>query len=557
MCPGGPDGTASDLSAGDLYSDPLGRVRIRFAWQGQLGDGDGSTSGNASCWVRVAQRSAGGGMGWQFLPRVGQAVLVQFLGGDIERPIITGALYNGQGEGGVRPTPGGLGNQAGTANAANVFASARDHAPSAQGNLIFGSSAVGAAANSPPWFGSVHGQSEAAASEGGHANAAAQWGIRTMEWSSGAGAGGGGGGNGGSASAGYNQLVFDDSDAGGNQQRIHLKTSQYASELSLGHLIHSADNYRGSLRGQGFELRSDAYGAVRAGSGLMFTTYPIQHSASGREPAWDNAGALALLKQAKTLSEHFSGAAGTHDTVRLASFEGTAAPGQSAIDNEAAPIAALYRAAATQVSSLSLEKALQDAGHKSPAPGPNTLPHSGAATLTLAGQGGLALVAGQSLQITNGETVSLMSGQDSQSVTGGQLRIHSGQAIGVLGGATSPGEDGKGLTLIAAQDPIRYEAQSDEIRLLAKGLVNVQSANAHVDFASATKLSLSTAGGANITLENGNITIQCPGKLTVHAAQKKFDGPTNLAYPLPGLPKQVCLECLLKARQSGSRVAVA
>jgi uncharacterized protein involved in type VI secretion and phage assembly len=43
----------------------------------------------------------------QFLPRVGQEVLVQFLGNDIDRPIITGALYNGQGEGGVKPTPGG------------------------------------------------------------------------------------------------------------------------------------------------------------------------------------------------------------------------------------------------------------------------------------------------------------------------------------------------------------------------------------------------------------------------------------------------------------------
>jgi type VI secretion system secreted protein VgrG len=66
---------------------------------------------------------------------------------------------------------------------------------------------------------------------------------------------------------------------------------------------------------------------------------------------------------------------------------------------------------------------------------------------------------------------------------------------------------------------------------------------------------LSTAGGANITVENGNITIQCPGKLTVHAASKKFDGPTKLAYPLPGLPQQVCIECLLKAQASGSAFA--
>jgi type VI secretion system secreted protein VgrG len=83
----------------------------------------------------------------------------------------------------------------------------------------------------------------------------------------------------------------------------------------------------------------------------------------------------------------------------------------------------------------------------------------------------------------------------------------------------------------------------------------VQSANAHVDFASATKLSLSTAGGANITIENGNITIQCPGKLTVHAASKKFDGPTRQSYALPAMPTSICVECLKKARLAGAPFA--
>ena len=98
----GPDGTPTDTSAGDVYTDKLGRIRIRLLWQGQMADGDSSTTGAASCWVRVAQRSAGAGMGLQFIPRVGQEVLVQFLGGDIDRPIACGALYNGQGEGGLQ-----------------------------------------------------------------------------------------------------------------------------------------------------------------------------------------------------------------------------------------------------------------------------------------------------------------------------------------------------------------------------------------------------------------------------------------------------------------------
>jgi len=471
-------------------------------------------------------------MGMQFLPRVGQEVLVQFLEGDVQRPLVTGALYNGQGEGGIQPTPAGVVKES---DASNPFAQAHDHRPSAQGNLIAGS-ASGASGNSPPWFGSAHGHSEADPAQGGHGNAAAQWGIRSQEW----------------GSSGYNQLVFDDSDTGGNQQRIQFKTSQYASELNLGHLIHSADNYRGSLRGQGFELRTDAYGAVRAGSGLMLTTYGIAHNASSRDPAGDNSAALALLKQANTLAQSFSQAASTHQTVKLASHEGSLKAKASSIDDKAAPIAALLKSSGTQVSSQSLDEAYADAPNKQTAPAPTKLPHSGEATLSLAAQGGLALVAGQSLQFSNNETLTWMSGQDSQAITGGQLRIHSGQAIGILGGAVGAGEDGKGLTLIAAQDPVRYEAQSDEIKIQAKGLINVQSANSHIDFAAAKKISLSTAAGANITIEGGNITIQCPGKLTVHASAKKFDGPAKMGYALPQLPKTVCKACLLAALRSGS-----
>ena len=485
----GADGNDVASGADEVYCDKLGRVRIRFHWQQETG---------ATCWVRVAQRAAGGGMGGQFLPRIGQEVLVQFLENDIDRPVIIGALYNGQGEGGTKPTPGGIARDQ---NDAGVFQPAHDHAVAGQGNLAGG--------NSPLWHG-------AAGASAAHRNGAAQWGIRSKEF-----------GKAGSA-AGYNQLLFDDTDS---QGRVQLKSSHAASELSLGHLIHGADNYRGSLRGAGAELRTDAYGAVRAKAGLLVSSYVLRHDAAQRDPAGDNAAGIALLKQAVMLGDTFSQAAKTHQTVAYASHVGAAKPDVSALDDQAAPLKAM----------LASVSGMHD-----------QLPHTKDAIIAIAARAGLGVVAGQDMQLASGETVTMMSGQDTQFIGGGQLRVHAGQAIGVLGGSVKAGENNIGLQMIAAKQAIDVQAQADVLNVQAREEVNVISANAHIDWAAAKSIRLSTAGGANITIEGGNITIQCPGKITVHAGRKSFIGPTRLAYPLPALPASVCKACLLAALRSGS-----
>ncbi|MCK6265168.1 type VI secretion system tip protein VgrG [Vibrio sp. ZSDE26] len=75
-------------TAGEINQDDQGRVRIQFHW-------DTETSGDkTSCYVRVAQMLAGSGYGSQFVPRVGHEVLVSFIDGDPDQPIITGSVYN-------------------------------------------------------------------------------------------------------------------------------------------------------------------------------------------------------------------------------------------------------------------------------------------------------------------------------------------------------------------------------------------------------------------------------------------------------------------------------
>ena len=74
----------------EIWTDNYGRVKVKFHWD-RFAKGDESSS----CWVRVAQAWAGGGWGSIHIPRMGQEVIVEFLEGDPDRPIVTGRVYNG------------------------------------------------------------------------------------------------------------------------------------------------------------------------------------------------------------------------------------------------------------------------------------------------------------------------------------------------------------------------------------------------------------------------------------------------------------------------------
>lgn len=78
-------------SGEEIWTDKYGRIKVQFHWD-QLGQKDE----NSSCWIRVTQGWAGKNWGSFFLPRIGQEVIVGFLEGDPDRPIVTGCVYNGE-----------------------------------------------------------------------------------------------------------------------------------------------------------------------------------------------------------------------------------------------------------------------------------------------------------------------------------------------------------------------------------------------------------------------------------------------------------------------------
>ena len=78
-------------SGEEIFTDKYGRVKVQFNW-----DRQGKIDSNSSCWIRVAQGWASKRWGMMFIPRIGMEVVVHFLEGDPDQPIITGCVYNAE-----------------------------------------------------------------------------------------------------------------------------------------------------------------------------------------------------------------------------------------------------------------------------------------------------------------------------------------------------------------------------------------------------------------------------------------------------------------------------
>jgi uncharacterized protein involved in type VI secretion and phage assembly len=517
----GPDGGTSPNGADEIYTDKLGRVKVKFHWQANPYAPQRANSDH-SCWVRVMQRFSGPGMGHQFIPRIGHEVLVGFLSNDIDRPYVHASLYNGRGDGGVPRTTGGQPNATDTSG----FAGSTDHTPSGQMNLV-GSTSGG---NSPAW----HGAAPGAATDGseGQNNAAALSGVKSKEF----------------GGQGYNQMVFDDTP---NQGRMQLHSTQAQTWLQMGHLLHQADNHRGSFRGLGFELRTDAWGGLRAVRGVMLSTYSLNNGLGQTgEGAGDNAAGIALAKQMQQLASTFHQAASTHQTVGLGCAAGSRKANACALDDALSPAAALTKSLSGMVSNTSLPNAVADASDKNTGTGQTKVPHMADPNIALIGKGGIGITAGQDLHLSSNDTTTIASGQDTHFAVGGQARVHTGQAIGILAGAIQPGSEaaGKGLTIIAAQGPIDLQAQAGPAQIAAKGTLEIKTANGVINLAAYKRIVLAVSGGASIIIENGNVTFECPGKITVKAGTKSMVGPGTMTWVMPKMPFSELKGCMDQAR---------
>jgi type VI secretion system secreted protein VgrG len=264
----GPAGTV-------IHTDRDHRVKVQFHWQrgaqshsrldhpAQDNHTGAPADDSAGTWVRVATPLApvaGANWGSHALPRVGQEVLVDFFEGDIDRPVVIGAVYNGSGQIDQQHNQASSGAGASTGNA-------------------------------PPWF-----PGERAA----HAHPAVLSGIKTQAMRASQGGAGA-----------YSQFVMDDSRG---QSRLSLQRHAAAhkgtDELNLGTLRHQTDNQRLQPAGFGAELKTASSAAVRAGKGLLLST-SARSNASGAQ--LDSREASAQIQRSMDLQQSMAETAQKHN----------------------------------------------------------------------------------------------------------------------------------------------------------------------------------------------------------------------------------------------------
>ncbi|HWU77201.1 MAG TPA: DUF2345 domain-containing protein, partial [Rhodanobacter sp.] len=229
-----------------IHTDRDHRVIVQQHWQrgGNAAsrldhprEANAPADASAGTWARVSTPLAGANWGSATLPRVGQEVWLDYLEGDIDRPIVMASLYNGQG------------------NADAPF-NQQSGGPS------------GATGNAAAWF-------------TGNEHAGVLSGFKSQDLAQSA-----------SGSGGYRQLRFDDTSAQGHAQ---LATTDYESALTLGHFKQLDDNQRAADLGYGAALSTLAQGALRGGTGLLLTSASgsQQMDASGPIGMLDQASQLA------------------------------------------------------------------------------------------------------------------------------------------------------------------------------------------------------------------------------------------------------------------------
>jgi type VI secretion system secreted protein VgrG len=271
---------------------------------------------------------------------------------------------------------------------------------------------------------------------------------------------------------GYNQLVMDDSTS---QNRVHLYSSSYQSHLHLGYLVEQSNNSRGAFLGNGFDLKSAAYGAIRAGQGLFVST----HSTAAKQP-------LDVMAAAEQL-------ASAKNVVELAS-QSSASNQAESLDEGRDALKKFTDAAQYNVTGSAATGGRTGGGGIGNANG-FSMP-----IMLIAGPAGVGVSTQDSAQLTANQQVNIVSGKNTHVAAGKSLIASVMEKISLFA-------QNAGVKLFAAKGKVEIQAQGDALGLSALNDVTITSSNGKLVL-SADKEVWIGAGGSYIRItadmiENG------------------------------------------------------
>jgi Rhs element Vgr protein len=411
-----------------LFTDEYGRVLLQFHWDRE---------GQYTTWVRVSSGWAGGSQGVTALPRIGSEVLVMWLDGNPDHPIVVGRMHNATDLAGWR-----LPHQR------------------------------------------------------------ALTGIRSRELVS---------NTGNQAGGRSNHLVFDDT---ANAIQTQLRSDHQASQLSLGSITRIEDWHgRQDARGEGFELRTDAVGAIRSGKGMLVST---EVRPEGKSHIADVSEPVSRLSKAQTLHDQLGRLAQKHDA----------------------------QDSGTDQSQVADAIKSQTDGIRGVGGGDGSFPELNEAHLMLAGAAGLAMTTPATAHLTGGQHVAVTAGQNMSIAAGKSIFTSVSEKFSLF-------VHRMGMKLIAASGKVQVQAQNDDIELLAKKVVAIISTTDWINITAKQGIRL-TGGPSQLVISHDGINGFTPGENTMHAANHETLGPQRVPAAFPGLPDRFCERCFLMAASSGS-----
>jgi type VI secretion system secreted protein VgrG len=316
----------------------------------------------------------------------------------------------------------------------------------------------------------------------------------------------------------YNELLFDDTTG---QVCVKLSSEQAKTQLNLGYLTHPRTDGKAEPRGDGFELRTDAAGAIRAAQGLFLTT-EAQPVAAGKQLTRNHAHSQldAAVSLAKSLGE-----------VAAKQLADTMETGPDKIDAD--------NAKASTAHSGHLQHHLDalvswEAGSNTDQAGKTAREESGRQPLmVMSSPAGIVSVTGQNQTLAAGTNLDQVAGRDTNQTTGRRWLHNVGQHVSLFVNGV---KDKIAMKLIAAQGKIQLQAQSDSIETTADRDVMITANKGKVVIAAKEEILL-TSGGGYIRIKDGNIEIHCPGKQSQKAANFALTGPTSLSVASQSFPK--------------------